>query len=66
MAQVDDGFDPPPAAFDEDLDARREAKPWGTTLAYQSGEVGVDADSEGDEEGHVGRAATEGVPGDQL
>ena len=66
VAAVDTGFDPPPAAFDDDIERRREAKPWSTSLAYQSPQVGVDADTHGDEEGHVGRAANEDVPGDQL
>lgn len=60
-AQVDPTFFEPPAAFDQD-EALRESKPWSTSLAYQSGQVGVDADAAGEEEGHVGRAQGEDVP----
>ncbi len=63
-AQVDPTFFEPPSAFDEQT-ALREAKPWATSLAYQSPQVGVDADEVGDEQGHVGRAQGEGVPPDQ-
>ena len=55
-AQVDATDNPSPAAFEETaLRDRSQEKPWGTSLAYQSGQVGVDADVAGDEEGHVGR-----------
>ena len=62
-AEVDPTFFEPPAAFDQD-EALRQSKPWGTSLAYQSGQVGVDADDVGDEEGHVGRAQGEDPPPD--
>ena len=64
-AEVDPSFFEPPAAFDES-EALRESKPWSTSLAYQSPEVGVDADAAGDEDGHVGRAQGEDVPPGQL
>ena len=60
-AEVDPTYFEPPAAFDQDQ-ALRESKPWSTSLAYQSPQVGVDADDAGDEEGHVGRAQGEDGP----
>ncbi len=63
-AEVDATTFETPAAFDQN-EALREAKPWSTSLAYQSPQVGVDASDEGDEQGHVGRAQGEDVPPDQ-
>ena len=63
-AQVDPTSFETPAAFDQ-AEAVRQAKPWSTSLAYQSPQAGVDADEVGDEQGHVGRAQGEDVPADQ-
>ena len=60
-ASVDPTSTETPAAFDQQS-ALRESKPWSTSLAYQSPQVGVDADTTGEEEGHVGRAQGEDVP----
>ena len=57
-AQVDPTSTETPAAFDQDA-AVREAKPWSTSLAYQSPQVGVDADTVGDEQETPGRTPTE-------
>ena len=65
QAQVDPTSTETPAAFDQQA-ALRESKPWSTSLAYQSPQAGLDAQIDREEEGHVGRAAGEGVPPDRI
>ena len=65
VAQVDPTSTETPAAFDHAA-AVRESKPWATSLAYQSPQVGEDASVEGDEEDDAGRAPGQDVAPDEL
>ena len=64
-AEVDPTSTETPAAFDHAA-AVRESKPWSTSLAYQSPQVGEDASVEGDEEVDSGRAPGQDVSPDEL
>ena len=63
--EVDPTSTETPAAF-EHAAAVRESKPWSTSLAYQSPQVGEDASVEGDEEDDTGRAPGQDVSPDEL